>query len=63
MLNGYIDPTILHRCATTHPTAIHTSHVTGKYVSETNIPTNIGIYAKFLIRFMWKMDTHISITL
>ena len=46
MLYGYIDPTFLHRCATTQPTATHTFHVIAKYVLETNMPTKLGIYAK-----------------
>ena len=49
ILNGHIEPTFLLICAETQLTAIHTSHVIAKHMLETNMPTNLGIYAKYLI--------------
>ena len=52
ILNGHIDPTFLHTCHKTQPTAINTTHVIVKYVPETNMPNKLGIYdiyAKYMI--------------
>ena len=52
ILNGHIDQTFLHMCATAQPTAIHSSHVITKYVLETNVPNKLAIlslFAKYLI--------------
>ena len=48
ILNGYIDPTFLQICATKQWTAIPTPHVIVKYVLEINVPTKLGLYAKYL---------------
>ena len=45
MLNGLIDPIVLHIYAITQPTATSTSHVTAKYALDTNTPTKLDVYA------------------
>ena len=46
--HGHIDATSLHMCAKTQPTATSASPVIAKYVLETNMPTNLGIYAIYV---------------
>ena len=48
MLNGPTDPTFLHTYAKTQPNATSTSHVFAKYVTETSMLTNLGIFVKDL---------------
>ena len=47
MLYEHTDQTFLHTCAKTQLTAIHISHVTGKYILEINMSINVDIYAKY----------------
>ena len=39
MVNRHINPTFLHMFTKTQPTTISNTHVTAKYMPETNIPT------------------------
>ena len=49
MLNGYVDPPFLYICTRTQSNVINTSHHIAKYVLETNMPTQLGIQAKYLM--------------
>ena len=42
------------------PTAIYTSHVIATYVLEANMPTKLGIYAKYL-RDLYARCIHIHV--
>ena len=65
ILNGYTDPTVLHICTKTQPTALYTSHIIAKCVLETKYAHQIGhichIY-QISDRLIWKMYTHLCVT-
>ena len=49
MLYGQIGHTVLHIYAKTESTATSTSHVSAKYVPETNMPIKLGIYDIYVL--------------
>ena len=49
MLNLQIDPTFLHIYAKIQPTATSTAHIIDKCLPETNMPTKLGMYVKYLM--------------
>ena len=53
MVHGHVDLKGLHTYSQTQPNATFTSHTITKYVPETNMPTKLGIYAKYFTCILW----------